>query len=688
MTRLGDRGLRILATVLFATTLAFAGAAVVLHLLNDGVRSNLEASPLEAPVYLAFPIVGMVLAFRRPRLPFGWMLLVMGFFFVSPLPGYARYAAVARGGELPAGELALAIETPMWVVFVGLSVFLLLLFPDGHLPSSRWRWFARVAAGGFALQYAATLVGPSVSADYGLPGLGNPLRVEGLEWLLASFAVVPVGVVGGAAAMIVRIRRARDPVRRQQLRLLAWSAGVIALLYTMALLPAAFGVPRDSGVSNALGIAAAMSFTLIPVTIGVAVLRYRLYDIDVVINKTIVYGSLAVLTTGLYVAIVVGLGSLIGGGERSVGLSLGATAMVAVVFQPARQRVQRFANRVVYGDRSAPYDVLSHLSTRMTGTFETDEVLPRLARLLGGATGATRVEVWLRVGDRLHLEASSPPREPRAPALALAAGDVPQLPGASFSAPVRDDGELLGALALEKAPGDPVTPPERKLTEDVARQAALLLRNVRLIEELRASRERIVAAQDDERRRLERDIHDGAQQQLVTLSLATRLAQSSLGSDAPAALTDLLERAVEESKQAHAELRELARGIHPRILTERGLPAAIRSLAERAPVPVRVEAEPDGRLPEAIEATAYFAVSEALQNVAKYAEAGSATVSVNHRDGMLLVQVRDDGIGGADPSRGSGLRGLIDRIDAVGGRLEVESPAGGGTRLTVVLPLG
>jgi signal transduction histidine kinase len=252
---------------------------------------------------------------------------------------------------------------------------------------------------------------------------------------------------------------------------------------------------------------------------------------------------------------------------------------------------------------------------------------------------------------------------------------------------VRDDGELLGVIAMRKDAGDAMTPPEQALTEDVARQAALLLRNARLIEELRASRERIVAAQDDERRRLERDIHDGAQQQLVTLSLATRLAQSGLGPDAPQALTDLLERAVDESKQALSELRELARGIHPRILTERGLPAAIRSLAERAPVPVTVEAAEGERLPEPIEATAYFAVSEALQNIAKYAQASTAEVRTFRENGTLVVRVSDDGVGGADPSKGSGLRGLLDRVDAVGGRLDVHSPDGEGTRVTISLPV-
>jgi signal transduction histidine kinase len=153
-------------------------------------------------------------------------------------------------------------------------------------------------------------------------------------------------------------------------------------------------------------------------------------------------------------------------------------------------------------------------------------------------------------------------------------------------------------------------------------------------------------------------------------------------------LMDLLERAVDESKQALAELRELARGIHPRILTERGLPAAIRFLAERAPVPVSVEADDEARLPEAVEATAYFAVSEALQNVAKYANASQVVVTTRRSNGTYVIRVADDGVGGADPAKGSGLRGLVDRIDAVGGRLEIESPRGEGTRLTVALPTG
>jgi signal transduction histidine kinase len=571
---------------------------------------------------------------------------------------------------------------------------LLLRFPDGRLPSPRWRIVEWLALAIVLLTVIIQLVMPASVARFDHhPDVENPFGIEALASLLELLSgvviVIPILIVASAVALVRRYRRSAGIERLQMKWLVAAGAGV-ALAYLVAMLTSFDVAWLDSTTPRwiyVLQLIGTFSFILFPVAIGIAILRYRLYGIDVVINKAFVYGSLAVFITAAYVGIVVGLGHLIGS-ERSPGLSILATAVVAVAFQPVRTRVQRLANRIVYGKRAAPYDVLSNLSSRMTGSFGTDEVLPRVARLLVDGTGAEGVEIWLRVGERLHLAAASPSHGAEiSDLIGVSDASDPRIPNATTSVPVRAEGELLGVIAVRKSAGDAMTPPEQALTEDVARQAALLLRNVRLIEELRASRERIVAAQDDERRRLERDIHDGAQQQLVTLSLATRLAQSGLGPDAPAALNDLLEKAVGESKAALAELRELARGIHPRILTERGLPAAIRSLAERAPVPVTVEAADGDRLPEAVEATAYFAVSEALQNIAKYAQANAAEVRTFRDNGTLVVRVTDDGVGGADPSKGSGLRGLLDRIDAVGGRLDVHSPAGEGTRVTISLPV-
>ncbi len=207
----------------------------------------------------------------------------------------------------------------------------------------------------------------------------------------------------------------------------------------------------------------------------------------------------------------------------------------------------------------------------------------------------------------------------------------------------------------------------------------------RHLQEIRASRARLVEAQDAERRRLERNLHDGAQQRLVSLSLALRLAQAKLAAD-PEGAGDILAAAGDELTQALAELRELARGIHPAMLTDRGLGAAVESLATRAPVPIEVTAMPDDRLPAPVEAAAFYVISEALANIGKYAQATVARISVTSVDGHAVVEIADDGVGGADLARGTGLRGLVDRVEALDGSLEVESPVGEGTRIVAEIP--
>ena len=214
-----------------------------------------------------------------------------------------------------------------------------------------------------------------------------------------------------------------------------------------------------------------------------------------------------------------------------------------------------------------------------------------------------------------------------------------------------------------------------------------MLRNVRLIEDLRTSRQRLVTAQDEERRRLERNLHDGAQQRLVVISLALRMARRMVRPDGDTTLGSRLDQASEQLTLALSELREFARGVHPAILTDRGLVAAVRSLAERSTVPAAVHADLDERPAPAVEAAAYFVASEALANLTKHANATSVTLRLTASEGMLTLQIADDGIGGADPARGSGLRGLQDRVAAVDGTLDLDSPAGKGTRLTVRIPV-
>jgi signal transduction histidine kinase len=254
----------------------------------------------------------------------------------------------------------------------------------------------------------------------------------------------------------------------------------------------------------------------------------------------------------------------------------------------------------------------------------------------------------------------------------------------AIAAPIVVDDALWGSISLSTIDEDPFPPGAELRLAAFAELVAQAVGNAEARSQLTASRVRIVAAADEARRRLERDLHDGVQQRLVALALQLRMAQRTAG-DA-AATKAALEACSEELAAALEELRELARGIHPAVLTERGLPAALQSIVDRAPVPVELDVRLEERLAPAQEAALYFTASEALANVAKYAEARSAVVRA-WRDGRIVViEIADDGVGGADTGRGSGLRGLCDRVEAVGGRLEISSPPGAGTRIVARLP--
>jgi signal transduction histidine kinase len=422
-----------------------------------------------------------------------------------------------------------------------------------------------------------------------------------------------------------------------------------------------------------------------------------LYDIDVVISKTVVFAGLAGFITVVYVAIVVGVGSVVGaGGEPNLGLSVAATAVVAVAFGPVRQRVQRLANRLVYGVRATPYEVLSAFSSRLGDTVGSDELLGRMARLLAQGTGAQRARVWLRVGDTVRPAAAWPDDDDQPGPLALTGDTLPALPDADAVTPVVHHSDLLGALTVAKARGDTLTPTDSTLISDLAAQAGLVLRNVRLtaelydrLDQLRASRQRLVAAQDNERRRLERDLHDGAQQQLVALKIKLGLARTMAEREHAAKTAAVVSGLAGDADDAITTLRDLARGIYPPLLAAEGLPAALTAQANKAPLPVTVTADRIARYPQDTEAAVYFSCLEALQNTAKYAHASRATITLTHTDGQLAFTISDDGAG-FDPHttpRGAGLTNITDRLHALGGTIHIHSTPGTGTTITGQLPV-
>ena len=286
---------------------------------------------------------------------------------------------------------------------------------------------------------------------------------------------------------------------------------------------------------------------------------------------------------------------------------------------------------MIYGKRATPYEVLSGFSAHVSETFAGEHLLPRMARLLAEGTGATDATVWLRVGAEMRPAASWPePTEPHPP-IASEGDALPTFPDADAAVAVRHGSELLGALTVTKPPNDPVVPEEDKLLADLAAQAGLILENFRLIEDLRSSRQRLVAAQDEERRRLERNLHDGAQQQLVALAVKVRLAEGMVGQDEQRQ-REALHGILDDAQDALENLRDLARGIYPPLLADRGLAEALEAQARKSPLPVTVDSDGIGRYPREIESAVYFSVLEAMQNVAKYAQASNVVVRLRPRE--------------------------------------------------------
>jgi signal transduction histidine kinase len=421
-------------------------------------------------------------------------------------------------------------------------------------------------------------------------------------------------------------------------------------------------------------------------------------------GQLLVVAGLAAFVIGVYVVVVLGGGALIGRtSSPSLPLSVLATAIVALAFEPVQTRLEQFAANTLHGGVVSPYEVLSRFSENVTGSYPTEELPGRMAALLGDGTGAAWAQVWLTVQGELTLSASWPDTvEPVTEPPQLAAGERDASGELRRAVSVRHAGALLGVLRLQERPGLPLTTVEERLFTGLAAQAGLVLRLVGLraelaarhaelaarAEELRLSRERLIEAQDAERRRLERDIHDGAQQHLVALAVNLRLAET-VAAKSPERAVRVLEAQAEAAREAIDTLTQLSRGIYPRLLADDGVVPALRSALAISPIPVQVEAEDMPRLPTTIEAALYFCCMEAVQNAAKHSHAGSVTVTLAVRDGAVALTVDDDGdgfeAGSIEP--GAGLTNMRDRIDAAGGQLTMTSSPGVGTHVDVTIPV-
>jgi len=641
--------------------------------------------------------IGWLIASRLPANAIGWLLSVIGLSLAAGMFGelYALWGLAVAAGSLPGAGLAGWLSVTGVVLTFGLLLFVVLLFPDGRLPSRRWRPVLWVLIVVLVATVAEPLQEGTVGGATGaLPAAGvadypNPLGVlpgDGVVWLV----FVVSGAIGLGAAVLVVVsvfvrRRGASFVLRQQLAWLAYVAVLTVILFVLLMAAWLWG-PGRPGSELALNLVWALVWLTpvvgIPVACAVAVLKYRLYDLDIVVRKTVVVGLVAAAFTAIYAVVVAGVG-VVTGHAGSSALTFAAAALAAVALQPVRARAALLAGRLVYGRRATPYEVLSHFADGIAGAFSADEVLPQMARMLTEATGAERAEVWLGSGGAERLAATWPPA---AGAWDPPAGSVTGPGGRTQTFAVEHRGERLGALRVTCSAGEPLTPAGERLVRDVAAQAGLVLRNVALIGDLRASRQRLVAAADEARRGLERNLHDGAQQQLVALRITLGLARQAAASSPEAA--EMLAQTEQQAAEALAELRELAHGIYPPLLADLGLNAALEAQARKAAIPVTVEAPSVGRYPREIEAALYFCVLEALQNVAKYAQASAARVTLGHDGRFLAFTVEDDGKGfdRAITPAGSGLQGITDRLAALGGTIDITSTPGHGTRVTGRVP--
>jgi signal transduction histidine kinase len=643
---------------------ALAGVAVLWSRAPD--PPSVGQAIVEGGTAVAMVVAGFLIARRRPRNAVGAVLALLGAAATIDLVA-AVWAAAASVGDVGGAGWAVALLQGTWVLFFLALAWLALLFPDGRPPSPRWRAPVAVAPVAVVLILAGGLLAPETfDAPYAavahpvatLPApTAGALRLVGLLLLLGTLVLA-------AAAIAVRARRATG-VERLQMKWLAVAAPLVPLAVAAALIEAL--VTGDVGVVGA--VALWLCILALPAAVSVAMLRHGLYDVDRLISRTLAWALLTILLAALFaaVALTVALGV---GGRSAVGTGVAALA-IAAAFGPLRRRLQRALDRRF--DRDAFHAVASvEAFTRelRDGRAEPDGIEEVLRRALGDP--GLRLFVWLPDGEtHVDMAGASHP--------ALEAGD-------GRSRTVVRRGEQAVAVVEHDARLDA----RPRLVADVLRAAALPLEVARLggevrrrLAEVRESRIRIVRAGYEERRRLERDLHDGAQQGLVALGMKLRRLQRRLaGADPDAGAA--LDEAVDELGRTVVELREIARGLRPGAL-DGGLRPALDELARRTPIAMRVDAPVD-LVSDEVQIAAYYVACEAVANAVKHAGANRIVVQAHREDGALRVSVADDGVGGAVSVAGGGLAGLADRVAAHGGSLQLESPPGAGTRVEVVLP--
>ncbi|NUR90978.1 MAG: GAF domain-containing sensor histidine kinase [Nonomuraea sp.] len=648
--------LRVMGAAACAGALGLVAAAVLLGLANGSARTQSHL------VFVAaFALVGGLIVWHQPRNGLGWLLLAgaSSFALMEACGQYAILGLVTRPGTLPFAAAAGWPQSWLWVPGNAAFALVPLFFPEGRAPVRR-----RLLVVPPAVVAVLGALGPGGNGQVGgVREVVNPFGVAGLAGAVdvaetAFSLVLPVVFLAGAARLGWRAH-ARRGAESERVKWLVYAVGLAALVLAARLAAGLLDGRPGMWPADSLfwDLAAASAVSLIPAAIAVAVLRHRLFDIDLLINRTLVYAVLTTCVVGGYVAVVSYLGALLG---ESLPVSLAATGAVALTFAPLRARVQRGVDRLLYGYRDEPYALMTRLGRRLADDALVGQVLQTVAEAL---------------------------RLPYA-AVELAGGDVVACgtpAGQGVRLPLAYHGEALGTLIVSPRPGDTgLTGVDRRLLADLAPQIAVALH-------LQRARERLVLAREEERRRLRHDLHDGLGPELAALTMRAETVQELMDDDPPQARR-LLEEIVNGAESAVGEVRRLVEGLRPPALDTLGLVGALNAFV-RAQAPggpwVRMSAPDDlPPLPAAIEVAAYRIVTEALTNVRRHAGAATCGLRLAVEQGRLTVEVSDDGAGLAGRSPGVGLGSMRERAAELGGTFTVDSAPGEGTRVRAVLPVG
>jgi DNA-binding NarL/FixJ family response regulator/signal transduction histidine kinase len=631
-----------LGWAVFAATSAASAAAVGLELRAESYRPLLYVAAAEA-----LALMGVVLTTRMPRHRISWTMAVAGLWWAlsSLSNAYASVALVSDPGTLPGGFAAAWFDG--WAWLPGLVLFLcalLVLMPDGHLLSRRW-WPVPAAVMAGTVLSALALSGAR-TFDLAGASIANPLAFAGVAVAAAGGLLVITGLGASLAICGARYRRSQGEAR-QQLRWVIVSACVaVALAFLGAL---------GWGTVPGVEVLPALALVALPAGTAVAVLRFRLYELDLVANRAVVYAVLTFLVIGGYILVVGLVGSYVSR-RGDLLLSLVVTGAVVLGFQPLRDRVQQFVDRLMWGERGDPYRALAGLGRTLTSTPQAEAVLPTAVETIGRTLALQYVGLTVRHDVDVARYGT---------------------PGAEILViPLVHQGAAIGELQLSPRPGERLRERDHRLIADLTPQVAAAVHAVGLAHELQAARRHMVELREEERRRIRRDLHDGLGPALAGLTFTLDATRNLIASD-PGRADGLLASATTQAQTMIADIRRLIEGMRPPALDQLGLAASLRSLATSDPtlgVDVTIEAPASPELPASVEAAAYWIAQEALTNVRRHAQASTCSIRLAVTADAIRLEIQDDGVGARGASSGLGLHTVAERASEIGGTCAITTP--------------